>query len=179
MYRPEKKHFGFWYNVSNSTFGGTLGLEGIIGACLAGGSVFLANRHLTVQDRISIANDILAATTGLLGVLFAAFAIVAALTSDEYTRLLNQAKGGIYSFYSLFIIVIGVAVGTIFCSIAYKASAEHFPLVYEIPFFFLLIFLFSYTILNVVALSRNIFAHGVTRAMFLEKENGKNDHNDE
>lgn len=179
MYKPEKKHFGFWYNVSTSSFGGILGIEGLVGFCLASGAVFFANRHLKIEDRVSVVNDILSATTGMLGVLFAAFAIVAALMSDGYTRLLNRAEGRIHAFYSLFIIVIGVAVGVILLAIAYKASANHLSLGYELPMFFMLVFLFSYTILNIVALTRNIFAHGVTRAMFLELEENRRSRDEE
>jgi MFS family permease len=169
-YRPEKKHFGFWFNVRNSTVASLIGFEGVFGLVFAATATIGAHRFLDVKERVSIANDFLSTTTGLLGVVFAAFALVGALMSDGYTRILQRTKGRVNSFFSPFIIVIGAAVGTILSTICYKAIAEHVPASFELPLFWTSVFLFLYTLLNVVALSRNIFAHGVTRAIVLEIE---------
>lgn len=165
-----KYQFGFWHNLKSSSVGQLIGIEGAAALIISPAAAFLCHKFLSVEERISLANDLLGTTTGILGVLFAAFAIVAALLSDSYSRFIQRSTGRIHGFYSPFIIVIGVAIGTIFSIISYKAFSKHLPTSWEIAFFGATTFLFSYTLLNVLALARNMFAHGVTRVLLLEIE---------
>jgi uncharacterized membrane protein len=170
MPRPQPKDFSFWGNLTRSTLIHAFGIEGLIALLISVPAIYLSHEHLSTNERVSIANDMLATTTGILGVIFASFAIVAALMSDSYVRLLNKKEGRLKQFYSIFIIVIGFAVCSIALAISYKATAEHLPTQYEAPLFFASLFCFLYTLFNVVALARNIFGHGVTRAALLQKE---------
>lgn len=168
--RLGKYQFGFWYNLKSYPVGQLIGIEGAAGLGVSLTAAFLCHKFLDTGERISLANDLLGITTGVLGVLFASFAIVAALLSDSYSRFIQKSTGRIHGFYSPFIVAIGVAIGTIFSIVSYKAFAKHLPSSWEIAFFGAAAFLFSYTLLNVLALARNMFAHGVTRILLLEIE---------
>lgn len=172
--RIRKYQFGFWYNLTSSPVGQLIGVEGTAGVVVSVTAAFLGHKFLNVEERITLANDLLGTATGILGVLFAAFAVVAALLSDSYSRFIQESTGRIHSFYSPFIIVIGVAIGAILSIISYKAFSKHLPLPWEITLFGVVVFLFSYTLLNILALARNMFAHGVTRVLLLEIESPEN-----
>lgn len=67
-----------------------------------GGGVALLART-TVGNRTSIAGDVLIVIGPLLGVVFGAFALVIALFSDSYLRLLNEVEDGVAAFLRPFL----------------------------------------------------------------------------
>ena len=65
---------------------------------------------------------------------------------------------------------IGVDVGLVIGTVAYRAVASHLPHVAEKVFFVVIATLFVYALLNIVALARAVMAHGVTHAELIELE---------
>jgi hypothetical protein len=97
--------------------------------------------------------------------------LVVAFFSESYTMLLQSANPkGVRAFFSVFMINIGVDVGVVLATIGYRAAASYLPSFVEKIAFVVLAALFVYAVLNVVAVSRNVMAHGVTRAELIELE---------
>jgi small-conductance mechanosensitive channel len=134
-----------------------------------GGSLALA-RQATVTDRIGIAGDFLTLISALLGVVLAAFALVVAFLSDSYTLQLQKNPKGVRAFFAPFMINVGVDVGLVVGSVAYRAAALHLPGKIEKAFFVVIATLFVYAALNITALARAVMAHGVTRAELIEMD---------
>jgi hypothetical protein len=124
-----------------------------------------------VPDRVAIAGDFLTLISAILGLLLAAFALVVAFFSESYTMLLQRNNpNGVRAFFSTFMVNIGVDVGVVLATIGYRAAATHLPSPVEKTAFVVLSALFVYALLNVVAVTRNVMAHGVTRAELIEIE---------
>jgi hypothetical protein len=133
---------------------------------LGGGIALLS--QVGVAERVAIAADFLSVVGPLLGVVFAAFALVIALFSDEYIRVLSENSEGIAAFLRPFLVAIGVQVGTILLAVAYRAAASSVPSKVEVTIWLAVCFLFVFALLDVVALGRNVLLHGVTRAKEVE-----------
>lgn len=158
-----KHEVGFWRSLRRLSGEDIFGPE-LLGAVIigiGGGVALLANT--SVSDRLNIAADFLIVIGPLLGVVFAAFALVIALFSDSYLRLLNESAGGVEGFLRPFIVAIGVQVGAVLAAVAYRAAGDWLPSKVEVGAFLVLCFLFVFALLDVVALGRGVLAHGITR----------------
>jgi hypothetical protein len=127
-----------------------------------GGGVGLLTQT-SASDRFDITSDFLIVIGPLLGVVFAAFALVIALLSDSYLIALNENKDGVASFFRPFLVAIGIQVGALLLTIVYRAGVKYLPSKVEVGLFLVVCFLIVFALLDVVALARNVFAHGVTR----------------
>lgn len=158
-----KRKFGFWRSIRQLSGEDLLGPElfGAIVVGIGGGVALLA--HTTVSHRTSIAGDVLVVIGPLLGVVFGAFALVIALFSDSYLRVLNEVEDGVAAFLRPFLVAIGIQVGAVLAAVAYRAAATSLPSKIEVGSFLALCFLFVLALLDVVALGRTVLAHGVTR----------------
>jgi hypothetical protein len=72
-----------------------------------------------------------------------------------------------------FIIAIGIQIGALLGAVIYRIVAVHLPHRTEQMAFVLLCFLFVYAVLEVVALTRNLFGHAVLRAAQASAEDGE------
>ena len=133
------------------------------------GSIFLVKRT-DHAARIAFAGDILSLTAALVGVVFAALALVVALLSESYLRLLNSEDGeqGLLAFLSPFMLVIGMQVTTVVGAVAYRAFASLVPKGLEPWLFGALAALFLMSALEIVALARSVVMHGLARAKLRE-----------
>ncbi|QCQ93246.1 hypothetical protein [Rhodococcus sp. SGAir0479] len=159
-----RRKVGFWSSLGRLRVSDLLTIE-YLGCLIAGvvASVFLVKRT-TAQTRTSLAGDVLALTPALLGVVFAALALVVALLSDSYLRQLNHEKDGILAFLSPFMIVIGIQVVTLVSAVAYRAFAALVPYEVEGVLFGAVVVLFLTSSLEVVSLARSVLMHGLARA---------------
>lgn len=137
-----------------------------LGGALAVGTVagIYLERHTQLPARAAIAGDVLSLTSALLGVVFAALALVVALLSETYLRLLNQERDGILAFLSPFMLAIGIEVIAVIGAVLYRAFAPLIPHGLEIWIFGALIVTFLMGALSVVALARSVIMHGLARA---------------
>jgi hypothetical protein len=166
----DRRKFGFWYAIGHLTTWQLIGIEGIVAILPGGAGGIYLERVTRVADRLSIAGDYLSIVAALLGVVFAAFALVIAFLSDSYMLQLRANPKGVRVFFVPFMVNIGVDVGLVIGLVAYRAVATHLVRAADKTFFVILTILFVYAILNVMALARNVMAHGITRAEMAEIE---------
>lgn len=171
------KAVGFWRSLRKLSGEDIFGPEVLTALLLGvgGGTALLG--QTTSAGRAGIAVDFLYVVAPLLGVVFAAFALVISLFSDDYIRVLNEHPDGVAAFLRPFLVTIGLQVGTVLLAIAYRAGATLVPSQVEVGTWLALCFLFVFALLDVVALGRGVLLHGVTRAeeikiRDLEKQSG-------
>lgn len=133
-----------------------LAIGWIGGSCLA--------NFASKSDRITVVTEGLAVTGLLLGIVFAALTLLFSTFSDEYIILLDKANGGITVFTAPFVLAITFQVITVFLGIGYRAFAPHLNLISEQVIFIIWLLLFSYALLDIIALGRNVAIHGLYRA---------------
>jgi glucan phosphoethanolaminetransferase (alkaline phosphatase superfamily) len=164
-----RREVGFWSTFSSFRIGQVFrASEFIWGVLLGAGGGGALLLLLTVKERVAVAADFLSLTAALLGIIFAAFALVIALFSDTYLKWLASAPDGVRGFLAPFMFAIGVQVGALLLTVGYRAAAQHVPTQIERGAWVLLAFAFCYSLLNVVALARSVMAHGLTRARSAE-----------
>lgn len=163
-----RRRFGFWGSIGRLKLSDLAAPEFAFGALLGGGGGWYLAHTLSAEERVSTAQDFLLLAPALLGIGFAAFALIIALMSDQYLRLLQQTKDGVLSFLSPFVIATGLQAGTILATVAYRAAAVRLPHEVEVAAFIALCVLFTVSVLDVVALARSVLMHGMARAAALE-----------
>jgi MFS family permease len=92
----------------------------------------------------------------LLGIVFAAFALVIALMSDEDLRWLDDTESGVLGFLNPFMVSVGLQVGALIGSVLYRSIADHLPHTVEKWLFGAISVLFFTAALDVVALARSV-----------------------
>lgn len=117
-----------------------------------------------VATRHEVAGDYLELTPALLGVTFAALALVVAFLSDSYLKHLDASKNGILAFLDPFMFLIGLQVGSLLLVIGYRAFAKSVPELVENIGFMLITVLFLVSTLEIISLVRSVMLHGVARA---------------
>jgi hypothetical protein len=158
-----KRRIGFWTSLRKLSGEDIFGpeLAGAILLGLGGGIALLSQTK--VEQRLDIASEFLIVIGPLLGVVFAAFALVIALLAESYLLALSENKDGVAAFFRPFLVAIGIQVGALLLTVAYRAGAQYVPSRVEVGLFLALCFLFVFSLLDVVALGRAVFAHGITR----------------
>jgi len=119
-----------------------------------------------------LVGDTLNALGILLGVVFAAFALLIALLSDDYLRLLDKASDGVLAFIRPFMIAVGCQATTLILALTYRTIALDVDSRVEVGLFLAWAFLFTFAVADVVALARNIAMHAVLRAQQLQTSEG-------
>ena len=167
MARPE---ISFWRSVrglpGTDLLGWVTGWSLLIG--IPGGVALLASTE--AGRRVSIAGDFLVLTAPLLGVVFAAFALVIALFSDDYLVLLEESEEGTTGFLRPFLVAIGLQVGALLTVLTYRAgsaalvSAGVWGSRIEVGLFLVMVTLVAMALLDVLALAQNVMLHGLARA---------------
>ena len=164
---------GLWRSIRRTRrrdlVGPTTGGALLLG--VGGGATLLARTE--VPDRVEVAADCLFVLAPLLGLLFAAFAMVMALFTDNFVRWLhaNDVEGyrGVTSILEPFLAAIGLQVGTILLCICYRASASLVAHWVEGTAWLLLCFLLVFVLLDVVSLGRAMLFLGIARAHEVEE----------
>jgi hypothetical protein len=165
-----RKDFGFWKNIRDMPAGQLFGIEGVFALVIGGVGCGFLIPHTKVTERATIAGDFLTLVGALLGVIVAAFALVITMLSNEYLLRLKMHPRGFRIFLSPFMVNIGLNVGAIILIVAYRATASHLPATPEQVLFVIVGISFVFVLLNVVAIARNVLAHGATRAEAAELE---------
>lgn len=162
---PERRReVGFLSALGDSSLASLVWPEGAAALVIGFGGASLLVAESDVPARINVAGDSLVVLAPLLGVVLAALTLVIAVSSEEYTRALNETSKGVVGFYRPFIIAIGLEVWTILLAIAYRATAANLDSVVEGWLFRLLGFLIAFCVLDILAIGRNVLMHAVTRA---------------
>ena len=148
----------YWTVKSQSAHLSRAHLVGVIG--VGGGSLLVA--WSTKRELSAVVGDGLALTGLLLGLVFAAFSLLIALFSDDYIRLLSKAEDGVEAFLRPLLIAIGLQVTAIVVAIGYRAANPHMTYVVAAALFLVWAFLFSFVLVDIVALARNVTLDGLT-----------------
>lgn len=165
---------GFWPALGSMKLGELIASPEVIWALLlgAGGSTGLLF-FTTLDERTSVAGDFLLLLGPLVGVVLAGLALVIALMTDSYLRLLSDGRDGVLGFVRPFVIAIGVQIGALLGAVIYRIVAAHLPHRVEQVAFVILCYLFVAAVLEVVALTRNLFGHAVLRAAQVSTEDAE------
>jgi MFS family permease len=163
-----RREFGFWRSLGRMHLSDLMTPE-IVSGLLIGAGLAAALDDLTAQAaRGSVAGDYLAIAGALLGIVFAGFALVIALLSDDYLRWLEETDSGVIGFLSPFMVSVGLLVATLVGTVLYRALAAQLPRTAEEWCFGIISVLFFTAALDIVALARSVLMHGVARARGLK-----------
>jgi uncharacterized protein YacL len=168
--RLDRRKFGFWHILLEQNKWRLVKWEGVWALVIGVGGGIEVTRWTTTAARVSISGDFLTIVSALLGVVLASFALVVAFLSESYTLQLQKNPKGVRAFFAPFVINVGVDVGLIIGTVAYRAIASNLPHLAEKILFVILASLFIYAILNIMALTRAVMAHAVTRAELIEMD---------
>lgn len=168
--RLDRRKFGFWHILLEQNKWRLVKWEGVWALVIGIGGGIEVTRWTATAARVSISGDFLTIVSALLGVVLASFALVVAFLSESYTLQLQKNPKGVRAFFAPFVINVGVDVGLIIGTVAYRTIASNLPHLVEKILFVILASLFIYAILNIMALTRAVMAHAVTRAELIEMD---------
>jgi MFS family permease len=159
-----RRQYGFWGSLGRMQFRDLMTPE-IVSGVLIGAGLAVALAYVDEPaGRQAVTGDYLVISGALLGIVFAAFALVIALMSDSYLRWLEDTQSGVVAFLSPFMVSVGLQVGALLGAVLYRAAASHLPGTGEKWFFGVISVLFFTAALDVVALARSVLLHGIARA---------------
>ena len=141
--------------------------EGVLALLMAGATTGLLCTQASVVDRVEIAASSLRIIAPLLGVVLASLTFVISFASDDYLRRLKSTKSGVIAFYRPFVFAIGIEILTLILIIAYKAVASRTLIGVECSVFGVMCFFVAYSILNILAVARNVVMHALLRSEML------------
>lgn len=159
-----RKEVGFIGSLGKMTLVQFIWPEGVLALFIGGGGGTCLVLWGTLAERGNAINEGLTIAGVLLGIVFAAFSLLFALFSDDYLRILAKVEGGIATFTRPFILALGFQVMSIFFAIGYNGAVSHVSSAVSNGVFIFWSFLFSYSLVDVVALGRNVALHGIRRA---------------
>lgn len=161
-----RRQVGFWAAVGRLDFKVFITPE-VGGGIILGvaGSLWMLH-HATLADRMDLVASYTFIVGALLGIVFAALALVVALFTNEYLRFLDAdgSGEGVIEFLSPFMFAIGVQVAVLLGSVGYGAAASALSHDAEAWVFGVLTTLFVIAAMDVVALARSVVMHGVARS---------------
>jgi hypothetical protein len=164
-----RREFGFWRSLGRMQLSDLWTPEIVSGVVIGIGLAVALDNVATRSARLGVAGDYLPIAGALLGIVFAGFALVIALMSDDYLRgLEEETDSGVVGFLSPFVVSVGLQVATLIGAVLYRAIASQLPRTAEEWFFGVISVLFFTATLDVVALARSVLMHGVARARKLK-----------
>jgi MFS family permease len=163
-----RREFGFWRSLGRMQLRDLMAPEVVFGVLIGVGLSVALNFLASRAARAGVVGDYLPIAGALLGIVFAGFALVIALLSDDYLRWLEKTEAGVIGFLSPFMVSIGLQVATLIGAVIYLAIADHLPRTAAEWFFGVVSVLFFTAALDVVALARSVLMHGVARARRLQ-----------
>ena len=117
-----------------------------------------------VTARINLAGIYLAVLAALLAIVFAGLALVAALLSEAYLRLLRTSDSGLLSFFRPFVLAVGVQTGTLVSAVLYYGTGQYWSPAVE-PWLFGIVSVFFFaSCLEIVVLTRSVLMHALLRS---------------
>jgi MFS family permease len=158
-----RRRFGFWSALGHMRLSDLLAPEILFGVLLGVGLAVTLGLVDKPASRVGVAGDYLVISGALLGIVFAGFALVIGLLSDQYLRLLQDTDAGVLGFLRPFMVSVGFQVGALLGAVLYRATASHMPHAEKWAFGVVSV-LFFIAALDVVALARSVLMHGVARA---------------
>lgn len=158
-----RREVGFLSAVGNLHLKDLLSPEFAGGAILGIGGSILYVQNSTAAARSALAGDFLQITPTLLGIVFAAMALVVALMSKDYMRELAGVTGGLLGFLRPFVVAIGLQVTAVLLAVGYRAFYSVLPGSVEPWIFGAAVTLFVVSLLDVLALTRAVVMHGLAR----------------
>ncbi len=162
--RDPRHDAAFLTALAESKLGTLLWPEGTIATLVGVGGGVALHHYIALGDRVGLVGDSLVMVATMLGIVFAAYALLIALFSGEYVLLLSKAKDGVKAFLRPFMLAIGLQVITLMVALGYRATATTMPATAEFVVFLVWAFLFVYVMADIVALARNVTMHGLLRA---------------
>ena len=144
--------------------------EGVLAFLLAGLGAGLLCTQASVSDRLEVAANSLRIIAPLLGVVLAALTFVISFASDDYLRRLKSTESGVIAFYRPFVFAIGIEIVTLILIVVYKTMANKMLEGAECTIFGIMCFFVAYSMLNVLAVARNVVMHALLRADLLSDE---------
>jgi hypothetical protein len=163
-----RREFGFWGSLGRMHLSDLVTVEAVSGLLIGAGLAAALDNVATRSARIGVAGDYLALAGALLGIVFAGFALVIALMSDDYIRWLQETDSGVAGFLSPFMISVGLQIATLIGAVVYRAIADQLPRSAELWFFGVVSVLFFTAALDIIPLARSVLLHGVARARGLQ-----------
>jgi hypothetical protein len=163
-----RREFGFWGSLGRMRLSDLATVEVASGLLIGAGLAAALDSVATRSARIAVAGDYLALAGALLGIVFAGFALVIALMSDDYIRWLQDTDSGVAGFLRPFMISVGLQLGTLIGVVVYRAIADQLPRTAELWFFGVVSVLFFVAALDIISLARSVLLHGVARARGLQ-----------
>lgn len=163
-----RRQVGFWSSLGRMRLSSFMTVEVLVGLALGiGGSIYLV-RTGTEAERISLVSNYMVLGASLLGIVFAALALVVAFFTEDYLSFLEKEGSGVLAFLSPFMVAIGSQIGVLLGSIIYSAIAADVPGGVEHWMFGVLTTLFLVVTLDVLSLARTVMMHGLARAKIQE-----------
>ena len=159
-----RQEVGFLGALGKLTLRQFLWPEGLIAIFIGVGGGSSLVRWGSASDRNAVISEGLAIAGVLLGIVFAAFSLAFALFSDDYLRLLSKVGGGVTTFTQPFILAIGFLITTILFAMGYDAASGHLISKISSGILITWCFLFTYSLVDVLALARNVAMHAIRRA---------------
>ena len=160
-----RRSVGFLAALGNTTIKSILWPEGTLALLLGLLGSSIAIEHISLYLRLQVASDALRVLSSLLGMVLAGLMLVITISNDDYMRLLNRSSVGVVGFYRPFILAIGVQISTILLLISYRAMARDVEPSIEEWTFRIVTIMFIFSLLDLVALARNLLMHAITRGM--------------
>lgn len=163
-----RQEFGFWNALGQMRLSDLKSPEIVWGLGLGAGLAVVLDLLDKLPGRVGVVGDYLVISGALLGIVFAGFALVIALMSDQYIRWLEETDSGVLGFLRPFIVSVGFQVGALLGAVLYRAVAGNLPHSAEQWAFGVVSVFFFIAVLDVVALARSVLMHGVARARGLK-----------
>lgn len=168
----KRRDIGFLPNLLGYKLKDLFYPEGLV-ACIVGGAGSVYVHHVTsCSERTMIVAD----TISVIGIFLGATLVIFALFimfSDKYWYTIIDSGVHMSVFMRPFIVAMGIQASTLLLSVTYRSVGTHVSGALEHIMFVIWAFLFVYVVADLVAMGRNLFAHGLTREKMLEIENIK------
>lgn len=163
-----RRELGFWRSLGRMQVSDLWTPEVVSGVVIGVGLAAALDNVTNRPARWAVAGDYLPIAGALLGIVFAGFALVIALLSDDYLRWLEESDSGVLGFLSPFMVSVGLQVAALVGAVLYRALADQLPRTAEQWAFGFISILFFTAALDIVALARSVLMHGVARARGLK-----------
>jgi hypothetical protein len=167
MAQVSSRDFGFWRSFGRLRMAQVLGSwDFLVALALSVGATVLMAHHVrSIETHLSVTSDLLMVAAGLIGVVLAGFAIVAALLGDRYSRVLSASGSSTLNILQHFLIVAGLLTWSIIAAIGFRAfglALQRWEPVAEQAAFGLVLFSFLWTLFSTLELVKLILGVSVT-----------------
>lgn len=161
-----RREVGFWSAVGHLRLRDLWSVESVVSIAIGSSLAYAMYGWGTADERVAVAEQFVGVAAALIGIVFAGIALVTALLSDDYLRLLESADDGLFAFLRPFMLAVGIQVATVLGAISYCALANHLWPALEPWLFGVLSIFFVSSCMEIVVLMRSIFMHARLRARF-------------